>query len=89
MRVDSTALFVSLDDFCKLYDKALSAQALPSPQYRCSRQGLLSLRELMFMEGSHRKHIAYNPPQIPPPYHTNKSHKIQQPYSIITSALKA
>ena len=50
MRIDSTALFVCLDDFCKLYDKALKEQALPSPQGHRSRQGLLSLGELMFIE---------------------------------------
>jgi len=50
MKIDSTALFVCLDDFCKLYDKAIKEQALPSPQSYRSRQGILSLSELMFIE---------------------------------------
>ena len=57
MKIDSTALFVCLDDFCKLYDKAIKEQALPSPQSYRSRQGILSLSELMFIE------VLYNNPR--------------------------
>ena len=34
MKTDSTALFVCLDDFCKLYQSAVQKQALPSLKTR-------------------------------------------------------
>lgn len=49
MTIDITALFTCLDDFCKLYETALKAQALPARQQR-QREGYLSLSELLFIE---------------------------------------
>ena len=49
MTIDTTALFVCLDDFCKLYETALKTQALPTHQQR-RREGYLSLSEILFIE---------------------------------------
>lgn len=49
MKIDITALFVCLDDFCKLYESTLKERALPHPGRR-HRESLLSLSEIMFIE---------------------------------------
>ena len=38
MKIDITALFVCVDNFCKLYQKALKAHALPQPSRGQSAQ---------------------------------------------------
>lgn len=49
MSIDITALYVCLDDFCKLYNSALKSKTLPSPKVR-QRWGTLSLSEMLFIE---------------------------------------
>lgn len=49
MSIDITALFVCLDDFCKLYEAAIQEKALPSPRQR-QRKGYLSLSEILLIE---------------------------------------
>lgn len=49
MTIDITALFVCLDDFCKLYESSIKAKALLPTNTR-NRQGLPSLSEIMFIE---------------------------------------
>ena len=49
MSIDITALFVCLDDFCKLYEAAIKEKALPSPRQR-QREGYLSLSEILLIE---------------------------------------
>jgi hypothetical protein len=49
MRINIIALFVCLDDFCKLYKKILSERLLPSEKSR-NREGLLSLSEMLLIE---------------------------------------
>jgi len=49
MPIDITALFVCLDDFCKLYKSAQKSHLLASPKYR-DRQGYLSLSEMLLIE---------------------------------------
>ena len=49
MSIDITALFVCLDDFCKLYESALKAKALPDNHHR-HREGYLSLSEMLLIE---------------------------------------
>jgi len=49
MSVDITALFVCLDDFCKLYKELLKANMLPQEKTR-NRQGTLSLSEMLLIE---------------------------------------
>lgn len=46
--MDITALFVCLDDFCKLYEASIKEKALPSPGQR-NRDGCLSLSEIMLI----------------------------------------
>lgn len=46
--MDITALFVCLDDFCKLYEASLREKALPCPGQR-NRGGCLSLSEIMLI----------------------------------------
>lgn len=47
--IDITALFVCLDDFCKLYESCLKEKVLPSPSSR-SRDGYLALSEMLLIE---------------------------------------
>lgn len=49
MRIDITALFVCLDDFCTLYENAIRERALPPTGTR-HRTGYLSLSEQLFIE---------------------------------------
>jgi hypothetical protein len=49
MRINIIALFVCLDDFCKLYEKVSSCNLLGYKEQR-QRQGLLSLSEMLFIE---------------------------------------
>ena len=49
MKIDITALFVCLDDFCKLYESCLKERALPQINQRL-RTGYLTLSELMLIE---------------------------------------
>lgn len=49
MNIDITALFVCLDDFCKLYEATIKEKALPSPRQR-QREGYLSLSEILLIE---------------------------------------
>jgi len=49
MPIDITALYVCLDDFCKLYEVALNARTLPHSKQR-RRQGYLSLSEMLLIE---------------------------------------
>lgn len=49
MRVDVTALFVCVDDFCKLYEKALQFNTLSQKGHR-NREGFLSLSEKLFIQ---------------------------------------
>jgi transposase len=49
MTINITALFVCLDDFCKLYESARKSQSLPSSKQR-NRQGYLSLSEMLLIE---------------------------------------
>lgn len=49
MSIDITALFVCLDDFCKLYEAVIKEKALPSPRQR-QREGYLSLSEILLIE---------------------------------------
>ncbi|MEO0687318.1 MAG: IS982 family transposase [Cyanobacteria bacterium J06649_11] len=49
MKIDITALFVCLDDFCKLYESSLKERALPYSGRR-HRESCLSLSEIMFIE---------------------------------------
>ena len=49
MKVDITALFVCVDDFCKLYQKALRSYSLPKSPKR-NRSGYLSLSEMLFIQ---------------------------------------
>jgi hypothetical protein len=43
MKLDITALFVCIDDFCKLYQSTVKARLLPPPTETRDRGGLLSL----------------------------------------------
>ena len=49
MKIDITALFTCLDDFCKLYETCIHARALPQNQQRF-RLGYLSLSERLLIE---------------------------------------
>ena len=49
MNIDITALYVCLDDFCKLYKTSQSNQLLPSYKSR-NREGYLSLSEVLLIE---------------------------------------
>ena len=49
MKIDITALFVCLDDFCKIYQEAVKAKALPKPKGRM-REGYLCLSEMLLIE---------------------------------------
>lgn len=49
MTTDITALFVCLDDFCKLYESAQKSHALPALSHR-KRRGCLSLSEMLLIE---------------------------------------
>ena len=49
MKIDIIALFVCLDDFCKLYENCLKEGSLPFKTQRL-RQGYLSLSEIMLIE---------------------------------------
>lgn len=49
MKIDITALFVCLDDFCKLYENAVKEQALAHSGIR-RRTGYLNLSEPFFIE---------------------------------------
>jgi hypothetical protein len=49
MTINITALYVCLDDFCKLYNSALKSKTLPSLKVR-QRCGTLSLSEMLFIE---------------------------------------
>ena len=49
MKIDITALFVCLDDFCKLYESAVKENALPSSKKR-TRPGYLTLSEMLLIE---------------------------------------
>ena len=49
MSIDSTTLFVCLDDFCRLYESSVKAKAFPSLKSR-QRQGYLSLSEMLYIE---------------------------------------
>lgn len=49
MSINITALFVCIDDFCKMYKEATSANLLPPPKIR-TRECLLSLSEMLFIE---------------------------------------
>lgn len=49
MSIDITALFVCLDDFCKLYESCLKEKALPHVSVRC-RAGSLTLSEMLLIE---------------------------------------
>lgn len=48
MNIDTTALFVCLDDFCKLYESSIKSRALPCKSR--IRDGYLSLSEMLFIE---------------------------------------
>jgi len=47
--MDITALFVCLDDFCKLYKIAQKSNFLPSLMQR-NREGFLSLSEMLLIK---------------------------------------
>lgn len=49
MTIDITALFVCLDDFCKLYESCLKEKALPHTSKR-QREGYLTLSEMLLIE---------------------------------------
>lgn len=49
MNIDITALFVCLDDFCKLYEECVKARALPQENQRL-RSSCLTLSEIMLIE---------------------------------------
>ena len=49
MRIDITALFVCLDDFCYLYEEAQRERALENTDHR-QREGYLSLSEMLLIE---------------------------------------
>lgn len=49
MKIDITALFTCLDDFCKLYEACVHARALPLLKKRL-RGGYLSLSEMLLIE---------------------------------------
>ena len=49
MNINITALFVCIDDFCKIYEKAQSSKLLPSQKQR-NRDSLLCLSEMLFIE---------------------------------------
>ena len=49
MKIDITALFVCLDDFCKLYESAVKENTLPSSKKR-TRTGYLTLSEMLLIE---------------------------------------
>jgi len=61
MSIDITVLFVCLDDFCKLYEKAQKSKLLPSKKRQ--RESYLSLSEMMLIEVlyhfSHYKNFKY------------------------------
>lgn len=50
MSIDTIALFVCIDDFCKLYEKIVSKRLLPPPSGTRKREGYLSLSEMLFIE---------------------------------------
>jgi len=50
MNVDITALFVCIDDFCKLYQSTIRSRLLPPPTGVRDRNGLLSLSEMLTIE---------------------------------------
>ena len=52
MNIDIIALYVCLDDFCKLYESAVKSRALPSDKGH-QRQGYLSLSEMLLIEILH------------------------------------
>ncbi len=49
MQIDITALFVCLDDFCKIYEQSIQSKVLPSSKKR-HRTGYLSLSEMLLIE---------------------------------------
>ena len=49
MKIDITALFTCIDDFCKLYEACVHARALPLLKKRL-RGGYLSLSEMLLIE---------------------------------------
>jgi hypothetical protein len=49
MNINITALFVCIDDFCKIYEKAQSTKLLPSDKKR-NRESFLCLSEMLFIE---------------------------------------
>ena len=50
MKLDVTALFVCIDDFCKLYQSTVKSRLLPPPTGTRDRGGLLSLSEMLTIE---------------------------------------
>ena len=50
MNIDITALFVCIDDFCKLYNSAMTSRLLPPPSGTRKRDGFLSLSEMLTIE---------------------------------------
>ena len=50
MKLDITALFVCIDDFCKLYQSTVKSRLLPPPTGTRDRGGLLSLSEMLTIE---------------------------------------
>ena len=49
MNTDIIALFVCLDDFCKIYNSSIKEKMLPVGRKR-NREGYLSLSEILFIE---------------------------------------
>lgn len=49
MNINITALFVCIDDFCKIYEKAQLTKLLPSDKKR-NRGSFLCLSEMLFIE---------------------------------------
>ena len=49
MNIDITALYVCIDDFCKLYEESIKQKLLPKVNQR-NRSGKLSLSEMMLIE---------------------------------------
>ena len=50
MNIDITTLFVCIDDFCKLYNSAMTSRLLPPPSGTRNRDGFLSLSEMLTIE---------------------------------------